>query len=236
VAASTFLALFGVVNYARWGNPLIIADLSQQIYLVHSYPDRLERLETYGLFHWSRVAYCLTYYFFPIWILWDGTAYMLQGRMTDLFDSVELPPASFFLTDPLGLLLAWAAAASLWRGMDAFSLRGSLAVLAGLAIPPALFLSGWYLAFRYRAEFAPLILVSSCLGARAWCASARGWTEAMLRRRIRTISLLFLVQIVMAQIFAALYAVSGYGASYAQLSEGLLNFYLRQAGVLVRLF
>src|SRR5262249_2809360 len=73
VLPAMVLALFalmtGFMNYERWGNPLVFADYHRYLYYIHKYPDRLVRLEQYGLLDPARIPFGLIYYFFPIWVL-----------------------------------------------------------------------------------------------------------------------------------------------------------------------
>src|SRR5665213_3098111 len=63
-----FAAVAGGVNLARWGNPLVFADLSRAL-ILQRFPDRLARLHEYGEFNPIRLGYALGYYFLPVWAL-----------------------------------------------------------------------------------------------------------------------------------------------------------------------
>ena len=61
-----FVMLCGVVNYERWGSPLVFADFHVQILYVRM--GRVPRIVRYGEFNIERLWYGVIYYFFPIWI------------------------------------------------------------------------------------------------------------------------------------------------------------------------
>ena len=159
----------GAVNMARWGNPLVFADLHDQLWLIAEYPDRLPRLARYGLFDIRRLGFGIGYYFLPVWGQWINGWFPLQDRVADLFDGLEMPASSFFLTDPLTMLLAGFALWGLLRGRVNGE-RGQFGrlLLLGLAVPPLLMMMAWYMAFRYRAEFYPFLAAASCLAAASW--------------------------------------------------------------------
>lgn len=162
-AASVAAAL--AVNQARWGNPLQFADLHAQLALVAAHPDRLARLDRYGLFNLRRVWFGALYYIAPFWSGWAEAAVPLDGRIARLFDALERPASSIVLTDPLWCVLAWRGATLMRAGR---ALPGAGALAAGLCLAPGLMLAAWYMAFRYRVEFTPLLLALSCAGLAAW--------------------------------------------------------------------
>lgn len=96
-----FLAVAAGVNQARWGDPFTFADLRLQAEALAQHPDRLARLESYGLFNIRRLGLGLIYYFFPIWALTRDGVFVFHDDIDRLFDAFELPPSSFLLTDPL---------------------------------------------------------------------------------------------------------------------------------------
>ncbi len=150
-----FIIFAGIVNFGRWGNPLTFADFSHYGLSLDVDPDRLGRLAAYGTFHPARVWLGLGYYFFPIWI-WirsDGHVLFAQTQAT-LMDAMELPPGSFFLTDPF--LLGFA-------GVGALSIRdrGRAALLIGLCVPPMLMLCAISMTHRYRVEFYPALFLAA---------------------------------------------------------------------------
>ena len=162
----SFAVLTGLVNYQRWGHPLVFADYGLYI-MNESYPKRLRHTEAYGLFHLSRISLGLIYYFCPIWVLLRSDGHLLfEEHQQRLIHTTELPPSSFFLTDPLLLLLL------LYAGWSLLSVRRSagmnrlhaLAIGTGLATASLLMLSASSMRFRYRIEFYPLVEFGALLG------------------------------------------------------------------------
>jgi hypothetical protein len=153
------------VNAARWERPLTFVPFREQLALVRHGDDRLQRVDRYGELNLRRVPFALQYYLAPVWVLGDGKGgLLLQKAQLQLFDDVELPPSSPFLTDPVICLLA---------GIGVFALarrrlpRGPLAyaALAGLACPILVLLTAISLCFRYRMDFYPALDFAACLGA-----------------------------------------------------------------------
>lgn len=218
------------VNLARWGNPFVFADVRLQVALVEAYPDRLDRLARYGLFHPERFGLGVLYYFLPIWAWNKGERFLFHDDVVRLFDAFELPPSSFFLTDPLTMLLAAAGFVALLRGrLPTFERARVFAVVAGFSVAPALMLVGWYMAFRYRAEFMPLFLLGACLGA---ISIGTAMARAAPRRRAWAGGLLWVLlglQLISAHAHALIYAVSPYGPAHRFAGEGLGTIYLQRA-------
>jgi len=151
----TFAALAGIVNEGRWGNPLTFADFSHFDLSQDADPDRLGRLAAYGTFNTRRIWLGLSYYFLPIWVWIRGDGHVLfANAQAPLMDSMELPPGSFFLTDPF--LLGLAAV-----GVAAVRDRVRAALLAGFCAPPLLMLCAISMAHRYRVEFYPLMFLAA---------------------------------------------------------------------------
>jgi hypothetical protein len=220
VALATMAA---AVNMARWGNPLVFADMHDQLWLIAKYPDRLPRLARYGLFDIRRLGFGIGYYFLPVWGQWFNGWFPLQDRVADLFDALEMPASSFFLTDPLTMLLAGFALWGLLRGrftgeLDQFG--GPL--LLGLAVPPLLMMMAWYMAFRYRAEFYPFLAAASCLAAASWAArlQADGCRNLFVVGRV--IAYLALLQIGATGIQTLAYRLSLAGPSSGYLGLSLV--------------
>jgi hypothetical protein len=162
-----FAALCAFINYQRWGNPLTFADLHLNIIYQTEYAERFVVLDRYGEFNPIRLGYGLMYYFFPLWVLRgaDGTL-LFDGFQRHIIDSVELPPSSFFISDPLllglaavGLFLAWRR-----RSRPGIDLLDFGFVAGALAVPPLLILMAMSMTFRYRGEFYPLFEFLACAG------------------------------------------------------------------------
>ncbi len=154
----TFMILTGIVNQGRWGSPFIFADFSRFNLSLDATPERLGHLAAYGTFHPARIWLGLSYYFVPIWtwIRADGHVLFAEAQAT-FMDAMELPPGSFFLTDPFLLGLATA-------GVVAVRDRGRAALLLGLSVPPVLMLCAISMAHRYRMEFYPFLFCAALFG------------------------------------------------------------------------
>jgi hypothetical protein len=168
IAPLMVLALFasgtGFINHKRFGNPLVFHDPTlQTIVRPHGVP----ALEQYGEFNPHRIPYALMYYFAPVWFIHssDGDLRFNDYRRREL-DLAEPPPSSFFVSDPLLLVLAAAGfSALLRRDRVALSRPAAGAIAAALAVPPVLMLMAFVMAFRYRMEFYPLFVFLALIGA-----------------------------------------------------------------------
>jgi len=168
------VALTAAINTARWGNPLVFVDLSKALILAR-FPDRLSHLHEYGEFNPIRIAYGLSYYLAPFWALSDGAGQLwwqaFQERVTD---SAELPPASFFISDPFWVGLAVFGLITLLNPDRLPKREWLLAALPGLLVPIALILMLIDLTFRYRLEFYPFLELCAFAGfARLLAVSSR---------------------------------------------------------------
>ncbi len=181
----------GAVNYFRWGSPLTFADLKLYIIKI-KYPDRVLRESMYGMFNLKRIPFGLIYYFLPIWAVQTGSGHLLfEPTQIRLFDDVELPPSTFFLTDLLPICLIAFFLIALFRRRLAkpFFIREWAAIAIGLAVPPILMLAYSYMTYRYRMEFYPELDFLAFLGLyaiftdatlQARFAQRRAWMEAAM--------------------------------------------------------
>lgn len=152
------------VNAGRWGNPLEFAPLALNHYYA-AYPPRLERLASHGAFAPARIPDGLSYYAAPGWFLDAAPGSARATRVAKLFDEPEGPPLGIPQTQGLWLSLALIGAAALASSRTAIVFSTGVAAIAtGLAVGPLLIASYHYLAFRYRAEFAPTILLFGLIG------------------------------------------------------------------------
>jgi hypothetical protein len=225
-----FLVATGLVNFFRWGSPTTFADYSS--YLANeSYPDRLPRLYTYGLFNIARIPFGLGYFFAPIW-MFEGTdgKLLFEAEQTQLYDAVELPPSSFFLTDLLPIVFIVFLTASILRpqSLRPISLGQLLALAAGLAVPCVLMLTAITIAYRYRMEFYPEIDLLAFLG--FYAATSSMGALAVLQRYRRWITAATLVSIISAHGALLLYKLSPFGPSQPILHNG----WLRESSGLLR--
>ncbi len=160
-----FVGVAALVNYERWGNPLMFMD--PRYYTMNAeFPDRLPREATYGLFSFSRIPFGLVYYFFPVWALSRGDGhYFLEEHQLRLFDVAELPVGSFLLTD---VLLVAFACYTVWRLVARRVLplpRAQVAAIAaGLGSACVLMLSAVSMAYRYRLDFYPCMEFATFAG------------------------------------------------------------------------
>jgi hypothetical protein len=182
ILAASGLLVAGV-NYARWGDPFTFMPLELQVKMHRVYPDRTERLMQYGALNLARVPFALQYYFAPLWAWSDASGRLLfQDTEVRLFDGVELPPSSLFLSDPVAFLLAAPGLGVLWRRPQVLA-EPAMARLTALALaaPTALVLGAIALSFRYRMEFYPALDLCACLGAAGVGAGAAQRLETPLR-------------------------------------------------------
>jgi len=168
VPGAAILVVFGAIaagiNIARWGNPFVFVDLSKALILAR-YPDRLPRLHEFGEFNLNRLIYSLGYYFAPVWVLRESAGQLWwQAFQERVFDAVELPPSSFFVSDPLWVGLAVFGLSSLLRRGRLPRHEWILAALPGFLVPIALMLVAIDLTFRYRLEFYPFLELCAFAG------------------------------------------------------------------------
>ncbi len=160
-----FAVITGFVNYQRWGNAFAFTDSQHYLWAMIHGRDRLLRDQEYGIFNIVRLGYGLAYYFLPVWVLQtaDGDLWWSEFQHR-VIDSVELPPSSFFLSDPLLIGLTVFTLAQLARLRTPLDRAIAVPVLAGLAIPIGLILTFVSMAFRYRLEFYPFFDLCAFLG------------------------------------------------------------------------
>ncbi len=184
-----FVTLSGIVNYGRWGNPLEFSgDPSAYIHLM-ALPERIARLKAHGVFNIERLWYGILYYFFPIWtIIRPDGQFLFSEFETRILDTVETPPSSFLLSDPLLLMLGGASLLQLPRlaRERLLDLRAVVALMIGFLIPVLLILTFCSMAFRYRLEFYPFLEFAGFIGFYAICVNP-GRLFASSRRRLSLI-------------------------------------------------
>ena len=171
----------------------------------------------YGLFNPRRLGVGVLYYFAPVWSPWADSLVPMGGRIARLFDAVELPASSLVLSTPLWCVLAAWGGGALVRGRAA---AGAWALVAGCCLAPVLMLVAWYMAFRYRVEFTPLLLVLSCLGLRARTPHLGGADGQALRSLVLALCGL---QVVGGVSSGLMYRVSPFGPSAGYEGISLLG-------------
>lgn len=169
-----FAGVTAVVNLERWGNPLVFVDLSRGLIgMAARHGGGPSNPAAYGAFNPIRLPFGLGYYFLPLWVLHDGSGHLWWQGFTDrTMIDVELPPSSFFVSDPLLVGLALYGAIRLRRA-TAMPRRALIALAAlGLGVPAVLMLMALAMTFRYRLEFYPLLELGALVGFRCLLAAA----------------------------------------------------------------
>jgi hypothetical protein len=229
-----FAVLTGFVNFERTGNPLVFADYHRYLYYIRHFPDRSVILEQYGVFNFERIPFAVIYYFFPIWVLRRADGQQLfHGHETRLFNSLELPPSSFLLTDALLIvLLAYAIWSFATRRKLPFDGPVAASAALGLSLPCLLILSFDVLSFRYRIDFHPFMEFGAFLGAALILRS-----PVLLDRKSMKGGLVgaSLISIFASNAELVLYRASSFG-SFADFKPGVVYFYMHAfAPLLARL-
>lgn len=220
-----FALVCGFVNFERWGNPLEFAPLKTFLMYTTEFPERIAVIDRYGTFNLGRVWYGLMYYFAPIWVFIrpDGS-FLFHETQQRLIDAAELPPSSFFLSDPvlvaLALFFFFAAAR---RGPT--RAPHSAPLLAGLVLPALLILAFDTMALRYRIEFYPFLTLAGILGLHLACnglvprsGRAASWEGPfLLCGAVLGSGVSHLVYV--------LYVLSPFGPSTVVLDKGWVPFY-----------
>jgi len=237
---AVFAAASGAVNYERWGNPLTFIDLNRHIAYQTLFPDRLVVYAQHGAFDPARLAYGFGYYFFPIWAIRgaDG-GFLFEDFQRHLMDSVELPPASLLVSDPLMVGLAVLGVVLAWRrrrrgGVDVPAI--GLAA-AGLALPALLMLMTISMTFRYRGEFYPLLEFLACAGFFFACAAPPA-PAAAPPASIRALVLAgCVISVLGTHLSLALYDLSAFGSARDIVPErSVIDYYRHRLLVITGAF
>jgi hypothetical protein len=218
-----FVAVTAFINFERWGNPLLFTDPHAYLWpVIHNAPERFRVMDQYGAFNFVRLGYGLIYYFFPVWVLPGPEGGLLWSVFQQrTIDSVELPPSSFLVSDPLILGLAGYAMIQSIGYKDAIKRAVTVPVLAGLLVPIFLMLVFIAMTFRYRMEFYPFFELLAFLG------------FGLLLRRERQPPLLLLTVAAAAGVIAShilwvLYVLTPFGTATTVLGDmDVATFYLR---------
>jgi hypothetical protein len=160
-----FAVIAGFINYERWGDAFAFTDPQHYLWAMIHDRDRLLRDQQYGIFNLIRLGYGLIYYFVPVWVLRTADGDLLWSQFQHrTIDSVELPPSSFFISDPLLIGLTVFTLIHLVRSRTDLDRAIAVPVLAGLCVPIVLILTFVSMAFRYRLEFYPFFDLCAFLG------------------------------------------------------------------------
>lgn len=212
---------FLLVNYMRWGDPLMVADFTKHVGYVEDAP-RLAMLQHYGTFHPIRIPFALSYYFLPVWP-WRGSdgGLLLKPFQIEVMDVVELPPSSFLVSDTMLLILAAIGVAWLMRRRGTLPLDRVAAggAALGLSVPVLLMLMAMSVTFRYRAEFYPLMEFLALLGL---------VPLAQIKPRPALLLAGALTGIAAAHLFLLLYKLSPWGDAFEMEQIGWLAYYLER--------
>lgn len=215
-----FAAATAIVNQERWGSPLVFVDLSRSL-LTQLYPAHYHQMAEYGEFNPVRLGYGLIYYFFPVWVLHDGSGQLLWSNFVQrTIDAVELPPSGFLISDPLIMGLAIYGAVQLASGATVPRRMPLVLTAFALVIPIMLMLTVIVMTFRYRMEFYPLFELCAFVG--FWC---------LITGRVRPIAIIAFdfaafVSILAAPLLWLLYMLSPFGMGAALLGpNSVVSFY-----------
>lgn len=177
------VSVTAAINHARWGSPLKFNDFATYT-VIQKDAARLERATAQGSFNTSRIPWAVAYYFTPDWFFSHPRTSEAALAIQRLFDPPEGPssyplPKTWILWFMLATVGMFAA---LQRPTPDTAHTRRMAILcSGLAVAPLLILSYLYLAFRYRAEFTPALVVLCLSGARFFCRPNRAVSRRYLR-------------------------------------------------------
>jgi hypothetical protein len=218
----------GAVNYFRWGNPATF--LNYDLYINRdAWPNFVSSLSSYGAFNLRRVPFGLIYYFVPVWVLHGRNGQLLfEDTQTRLFGDIELPPASFLLTDLIAFCFIALLVVGLRKRVAAIATpAGTWAALVGLGLlaPCLLMLSLDWLTYRYRVDFYPEFDFLALLGLYVTVTD-----EAMLKKfaRLRSGFSVALAVSVLASVAAlTLHDISDEGGAPPEeiLNRGVVRYY-----------
>jgi hypothetical protein len=225
---AVFAAICGVVNYERWGDPLTFVDLNRHLMLQTQFPDVLLAVARHGNFNPARIGYGLVYYLFPVWVIRGPDGGLLFEDFERRFmDSVELPPFSLLISDPLLIGFAALGIALAWRrrrraGVD---VRAIGLASGALALPILLMLMAISMTFRYRGEFYPLLQFLACAGFFFACAAPSGPPPASIRALVLA-GCVF--SVLATHVSLALYDLSSFGSARHIMAEPSIIDYYRE--------
>jgi len=205
------IAVCLTINQLRWGSPLKFNDFRYYT-IIKDDAERKARAEQAGSFNLARLPYSLAYYFVPERFFAVPASSPTGRSISRLFDWAEGPPAGLVQTWPLwfalgaGLLLRGRRAAPRQSPVDGVRLVG---LLASLLVAPLLILTYLYLAFRYRVEFAPAVLLLAMAG----CRQLTAWLDASHRPRLAVALVSVALVLAGLQIFHSCYAALAHGCA-----------------------
>ena len=177
-------AIAGVINFERWGNPFTFVDLHYATY-GKSQTNGLEVLRDYGEFNLGRLWIGALYYLTGIpWLLKTVSPFaeFLHAR----YQTIEAPPVTPLLTNPITLFFASTGLFRLWWRPELCSRRVGILRLALIGHGCAVFLifTAIALALRYRMDLAPFMTLAALAGYR-WTSIAFAEATDVRRHRLR---------------------------------------------------
>ncbi len=172
--AAAGVVIAGLINNARFGNPLQFSDFNYQD-MLHRYPNRMAMYHLHGAFNPERIPAAFLYYMTGLTVVLKHTG-PFSPWLGTFFDGIEGPPSSPLLTNPLWTGMAGIGFVPALRrnGMIAATLSGHL--LAALFLMCAMFL-----ALRYRLDLTGLMVLPGLFGYIAvsrWLAGG-GWVATV---------------------------------------------------------
>jgi hypothetical protein len=221
-----FAGITALVNYERWGNPLVFADFHSHLMMSRD-PQRLARIDEYGLFNAARIPFGINYFFFPIWLIARGDGkFLFEEYQTRIIDDTELPPGSFLLTDLLLMGLLFYALWSLAAVKKPMSVVRSQAIALGLGLTAScvLMLCAIGMCHRYRIDFYPFIELGAFIGLIQLQGSSIIHSRAF---RCATV-VAAAVSICASHLELILYKLSVYGLPFERIRGGLFHYYLQR--------
>ena len=187
-------ALVGVVNFERWGNAFTFADFHYYDMIVNANRNLVEVIRKYGEFDLGRVWIGALYYATGIPYLLKAMppfAEFLRARIV----SLEPPPITPVLTNPLTIILAAIGLYGVWWKPE-FSTRYVAILrlaLLGHAGAVILVLAFIFFTLRYRLDFTPFMTLAAFVGYGSASIAVAETCEFWRKRiRIATIGLCFL--------------------------------------------
>jgi hypothetical protein len=177
-------AMAGLINFERWGNPFTFVDLHYATY-GKSQTNGLEVLSDYGEFNLGRLWIGALYYLTGIpWLLKTVSPFaeFLHAR----YQTIEAPPVTPLLTNPITLFFASTGLFRLWRKPELCSRSVGILRLTLIGHGCAVFLifTAIALALRYRVDLAPFMTLAALVGYR-WTSIAFAEATDVWRRRLR---------------------------------------------------
>jgi hypothetical protein len=187
-------AVVGVVNFERWGHAFTFADFHYYDMIVNANTNLVEVIRKYGEFDLGRVWIGALYYATGIPYLLKAMspfADLLRARIV----SLEPPPITPVLTNPLTIILAAIGLYGVWWKPD-FSTRYVAILrlaLLGHASAVILVLAFIFFTLRYRLDFTPFMTLAAFVGYGSASIAVAETREFWQKRiRIATIGLCFL--------------------------------------------